>query len=604
MMQTLRKYMKHVMWIVAVTFIATIVFSWGMGGFKKRGVQAESGVVGVINGRKVMYQQFAATLEQEYKKVRETEKTDELSEYRRSSIRDQVWNNMVREMVMADEVTKHELIATPEEIVYFLRNNPPQDIQTNPQFQTNGQFDMSKYQKALTDPQNTNAVIGLENYYRMTIPIQKLQQNVLATVRVSDGEVEQAYWDDNLKVDVKYTFFDPARIPVSGIHVVEKEMRNYYEQHKKEYLDPEQRKIQYVLFETKPTRADSNQTHSEARDLMDTIKGGADFSQLAKEYSEDKGSAEKGGDLGFFAKGAMVKPFEDAAFSAKVGQVVGPVETPFGLHIIKVIAKKQEKGQTQVQASHILLTFKTSPETQDAAQERAQYMSDEIAKTKGKNFEEVAKELKMEVKETDWFRKGGFIPGLGMASRVNYLTFQDKAGWVSPIINLDKNTILFRISAIQEAKHRSFEDVKSSIQSILVQQKQKDESGKRCTEFRKKISDTREFEKLALQDSLEVKETGYFSMKSYVPQIGRDPKFVGAAFSLKKNELSQPIEGVRGYYLVLWVDRTAFDQTAFDKEKTTYKNNLVQMKQNQFYAAWMKQLMDKAKIKDYREVYF
>ncbi len=604
MMQTLRKYMKHVMWIVAVTFIATIVFSWGMGGFKKRGDQAETGVIGVINGRKVMYQQFATTLEQEYKKVRESENTDELSEYRRSSIRDQVWNNMVREMVMADEVKKNGLTATPEEIVYYLRNNPPQDIQTNPQFQTNGQFDISKYQKALADPQNTNAVISLENYYRMTIPIQKLQQNVLATIRVSEGEVEQAYLDDNLKANVKFVFFDPARIAPSEIQVTEKEMRGYYKQHKKEYLEPEQRKIQYVLFESKPTRADSNQTQSEARDLMEKIREGDDFSQLAKEYSEDKGNADKGGDLGFFGKGAMVKPFEDAAFSAKVGQVVGPVETPFGLHIIKVIARKQEKGQTQVQASHILLTFKTSPETQDAVQERAQYMSDEVVKTKGKNFEEVAKELKTAVKETDWFRKSGFIPGLGMASRINYLTFQNKVGWVSSTINLDKNTMVFRVSAVQEERYRSFEEVKSTIQANLVQQKQKEASGKRCSEFRKKISVTQDFEKLALQDSLEVKETGYFSMKSYVPQIGKDPKFVGAAFSLKKNELSQPIEGVRGYYLVQVVDQTAFDQAAFDKEKATYKNNLVQMKQNQFYAAWMKQLMDKAKIKDYREVYF
>ena len=605
MMTTLRKYMKHVMWIVAVTFIGTIVFSWGMGGFKKRGMPTESGEIGEVNGQKLMYQQFALALEEEYKKIRESENLDDLTEYRRSSIRDQVWNTIVREILMADEVRRQHVTAAPEEIVYHLRNNPPEFLRTNEQFQTNGQFDMSKYQQALSDPRNFKAWIPIENYYRTTLPLLKLQQNVLATIRVTDKEAEEAYREDNEKVNVKYVWFDPTRIPASSIHVKEKDMKAYYKTHQKDYAEPEQRKIQYVILETKPTAADSAQAFTDAEDLVQQFKSGADFATLARENSEDRSNAEKGGDLGFFGKGAMVKPFEDAAFAARVGDIVGPVQTPFGLHIIQVTARKMEQGTPQVHARHILITFKTSPETQDAVSERAQYLADEIAKSKGKLFETLVKEEQLEVRESEWFERGGFIPGLGMASRVNYFAFEQKRGWTSPPMGLDKNIILFRIADVRKARQKSFEEVKPSIEGILVQEMQKTESGKRCEAFLKKIAAPSQFESAASGDSLEIKETGYFSLKSYVPQIGRDPRFIGAAFRLSAvGQVSESVEGQRGFYALRLVDRTGFDPLAFAKEKNAYKNTLLQRKQNQVYAAWMKNLMDNARIKDYRDSYY
>ena len=597
--------MKLVMWIVAVTFIGTIVFSWGMGGFKKRGMPTESGEIGEVNGQKVMYQQFALALDEEYKKIRESENLDELTEYRRSSIRDQVWNTIVREILMAQEVQRQSVTAAPEEIVYHLRNNPPEFLRSNEQFQTNGQFDMSKYRQALSDPRNFKAWIPIENYYRTTLPLLKLQQNVLATVRVADKEAEEAYREDNEKVNVKYVWFDPSRVPASGIHVKDKDMKAYYNAHRKDYTEPEQRKIQYVVLETKPTKADSAQTFSDAQDLVRQLREGADFATLAKENSEDKASAEKGGDLGFFGKGSMVKPFEDAAFAARVRDIVGPVQTPFGLHIIQVTARKQETGVTQVQARHILLAFKTSPETQDAVNERAQYISDEISKSKGKLFETLVKEENLEIRESEWFQRGGFIPGLGMASRINYFAFEQKPGWASPPMGLDKNIILFRITGARKLRLKSFEEVKSSIESTLIMDMQKAESGKRCRAFTDGIKAPSQFEAAASTDSLEIKETGYFSLKSYVPQIGRDPKFIGAAFRLSAvGQVSEPVEGQRGFYVLRLVDRTGFDPLAFTKEKDAYKNNLMQRKQNQVYAAWMKSLMDNAQIKDYRDSYY
>ena len=135
---------------------------------------------------------------------------------------------------------------------------------------------------------------------------------------------------------------------------------------------------------------------------------------LAKEYSEDESNASEGGDLGFFGKGTMVKPFEDVAFSSKVGDIVGPVETPFGLHLIQIVARKTEDNETKVHARHILLKYKMSSETYNNISDRSEYLSSEISKSKEDTFKELIELEGYTVQETPLFQKGGFIPGIGM----------------------------------------------------------------------------------------------------------------------------------------------------------------------------------------------
>ncbi len=604
MMQTLRKYMKHVMWIVAVTFVGTIIFSWGMGGFKTRKSMAETGIIGSINGDQIMYQQFAQMVEDEAKRVREQEKTDDLSEYRRSAIRDQAWQQIVREKLLAIEVQKQNIAATPEEVVFFMRNNPPDFVRSAEQFQTNGAFDPKKYQDALMDQRNFQAWIPVENYFRSIIPLQKLQQNVIATVRVSDAEALDAWRTENEKVNAKYAFFDPAKTPVDNPMISDDAVKKYYRSHEKEYREPELRKIRYVSFEMKPTADDSAQTRSDCADIIRQLRGGADFAELAKEYSEDKANAETGGDLGFIAKGSMVKPFEDAAFGARIGEIVGPVQTPFGLHIIQVSARKKEKGETQVQTRHILLTFKTSQESIESINNRAEFFAEEVQKTKGKGFGDVAQQENLAVKETALFRKGGFIPGIGLAARVNHLAFSEKKDWVSQPVSADPNLLVFQIMEIQKERIKPLSDVKAAIEDVLRLEKQKASALAAARAFREKIQSPELFETLAAGDSLTVQETGFFSALGYIPVIGRDVKFSAAAFRLKPGEISQPVEGARGAYVIRQIQKQEANPQNFEAEKASFKQNLLQRRQNQYYSAWFKTLMDKAEIKDYRDQYF
>lgn len=603
MMQTLRKYMKHIFWVVAVSFIATIVFSWGMGGFKNKGVPTEQGIIGIINGQKIQYQQFALAMDQEIENVKQQSNTQELTEYRIQALRNQVWESMVQNILLSQEVRRLKIKATPDEIVFHLRNNPPEFIKSNEQFQTEGQFDMTKYQQALSDPRNYDVWIPIENYIQSTLPLQKLQQYVISTIRVTNREAREAYRLENEKLNANYIFIDPNKMSLENIEVSDSEIENYYKEHREEYLVPEKRKLEYVLFEYLPSLDDSIQTRQDIQEIYAQIIQGADFEELAKE-SDDPGSRDKGGDLGFFGRGTMVKPFEDAAFSAKVGEVVGPIETQHGLHVIQVLDRKMEDGKIKVQARHILLQYKTSSETYYGLGNKSDYLYDEATKTKGKYFSEIAEQEGLTVRETPLFQEGGFLPGIGIVPRVQYFAFSGKLNWISQPMRAGENIIVFRISEIQKPYYKPLEDVNSTIKNTLQKDKQKTKAGDFCHQLRSKISGGMDFEETAHQDSLEIVETGLINLQSYISRVGRDARFSGAAFRLKVGEVSQPVEGTRGYYLIKVFQRFDFDENIFETEKESQKQRLLQQKQQMIMMAWINNLKEEADIEDYRNQYF
>jgi peptidyl-prolyl cis-trans isomerase C len=126
------------------------------------------------------------------------------------------------------------------------------------------------------------------------------------------------------------------------ITVPEDELKSYYESHKEEFKTPEMARASHILIKVNPSASaeEKKAAKEKAEVILKKIRNGEDFAKLASEFSDDPGSKIKGGDIGFFSRGRMVKPFEDAAFSLKPGEVSGIVETQFGFHIIKLEEKK------------------------------------------------------------------------------------------------------------------------------------------------------------------------------------------------------------------------------------------------------------------------
>jgi peptidyl-prolyl cis-trans isomerase D len=620
MMKAMRENTHIILGILLLAFLALIVVEWGSESTIFR-PKEQSGVIATVNGQDIHYEQFYRAYEQQLEQYKQ-QSGQEPNENQLDYFRTQVWENMVREILVTQEIEKRGIKATNKEIVHYIYNEPPDIIKQNPSFQKDGQFDNAKYQAALNDAGADPFWRQVEDYLRASLPYQKFQDEFDATALVTGSQVRDDYVKRNQKATVRYIFFNPENYrkkanDASGQIPVEKSaIEKYYKEHEQEFKDPEKRKIDYVIFSNKATRADSDTVRSLAADILRRAQSGEDFAQLAQTYSEDESNRDKGGDLGFFKRGAMVKPFEEAAFAGNPGDIVGPVQTTFGLHVIKVVAKKTEKpagenkdknqkeapGEEMVQASHILLKFQPSRQTIDAAKDSASYFAS-LARESG--WEAALKSEKLTAQNSPLFAEGsGFVPGVGVKRSVSYFVFKNTVGAVSEALEVPQGFLVLRVAEVQGERIKPLEEVQAQIENILRLDKLKDFAFEAAKAARAKLEQSMTLEDLAAPDSLEIKTAEPFARSGFVSGLGKDSNFIGTAFSLQPNQISPAVKGTRGSYLIQLLHIDPIDEADYQAQKETIREDLMNRAKQGAFSDWYAHIKEKAKIKDYRELYF
>jgi len=597
MMTKLREMTFVILWILVFAFVGLMVLEWGADITGSRG---RSNVLGKIEGQKISIEEFERALAQA--REAEVNNTGKSPDFERSkAIQNEVWESFVQRILLGREIEKYNIQVTDREVALFILNNPLPELQQNPQFQTDGKFDMQKYREAVMDPQNARAWLPVEQYIKQTLPYQKLQMMITSSAMVTEEEIKYDFMQKNMEARIEY-----LQIPISSrkIEVSEKEIKEYYEKNKNEFKLDEQRKVNYVVFSTDPSSEDSSRTYMLANDLLKQARSGEDFAELADQYSEDPSVQNNHGDLGYFDKSAMVPEFSNAAFSASPGEVVGPVKTRYGLHIIKVFDKKVEDGQEKVKASHILLGFTASGRTVDDASSTSENFR-EMAADEG--FQFAADQMKYEVKQSQPFANNKFIPGLGSLPDVVEWVFAKKLNDVSNVHRVSQGYAVFQISEIKPEGYRPLEDVQAICQSRIEQEKRMAATKERAEALQKRLRKGVSFSEIAAQDTGKAvlyDTTTNFKYNISVPKIGRAPAIVAAAFSLPMGEISDLLETPRGYYFVRVVYRNEFNKEEFDRQHDDIKNRLLNQKKQQIFSQWYTQLKEKADIEDKRNLFY
>ena len=592
MMKAMRKLTKVILWIVIAAFVGTIIFAWGMEFSAKNKKQ---GLIATVNGQDIPVNTFQYLYDQA---VRETEKSKgEVNDQTANQLREEVWNQMVNDILLQQETKKRGITVSDAELFEYLRRFPPKELMQNPAFQTkDGKFDYQKYLQALADPRVPWEQV--EPYVRSNLTLAKLQQSVISLVRVTDQEVRQYYTDNNEQAKVKYLLVPVSPFLQRGLSVSDPEIQAYYQAHKEEFKGDQSANLSYVAFEKKPSATDDGKTKEKLSDIKKEIEEGGDFAEIAKEYSEDKGSAEQGGDLGWFGKGKMVEAFENAAFALKPGEMSEPVKTEFGWHLIKVFdAKEDEKGR-EIKASHILLKTEISQETLDQLKLDAEEFVDRAKKS---DLSKAAQEQTLSVSQTGWFSKGGYIRGLGTNPEVDEFAFKNKIGNTSPVIETDKAFCVFQIKGKRPAGISPLEDVAGVIKQKLLKTRADSLAYDEAQKIFAQIKAGKSLEKAAQDNNAIYAETEELSRNSLVPDIGSVPEFIGASFSLSpQNRLSPPIKTDQGTFIIELVSKTRIDDSLFTSVKDSLGSAVLQNKQSQVYQNWFAQLRKSAKIQDYR----
>ncbi len=343
---------------------------------------------------------------------------------------------------------------------------------------------------------------------------------------------------------------------------------------------------------------DSIKVLEKARELAREAKNGGDFADLARKNSQDPGSASSGGDLGWGTKGTWVKPFEDAAFRAAVGQVVGPIRSQFGWHIIKVTGKDRR----EVKVADIMEKIKPSSSTLDDITNRAQ---DFLSLVKDEGFEKSAALSHYTVLETPSFSKGSYVPGIGMNDAVVSFAFSKKVGTVSDPISVSGGVAVFKITDAREEGVRPFEDVKASLRVPVLREKKLEKIKSEVDKFYSSLTPQSDLLAAAAQvPNVTALQTGPFTVNGTVNGVGRDQTFIGEALALDPGQISKPFAGSRGYYVIKVTSKAPFDTVRYSTERGTLKDQILQEKRNQLLSRWMQDLRTKADIVDNREKYY
>lgn len=344
---------------------------------------------------------------------------------------------------------------------------------------------------------------------------------------------------------------------------------------------------------------DSVAALKKAKALLAEAKAGKDFAALAKASSMDPGSAARGGDLGWFGKGRMVKQFEEAAFKAKIGQLVGPVRTPFGYHIIKVLAKDSREARF----TDINLMIHVSTDTKSDISQKAQEFS-YLAKQEG-GFEKEAQSAKYQVSETPSFLKNATVPGIGTNVAVSKFAFNNRLGTVSDPITLENGAGVFMVSEVKNAGIQPFDQLKATIDLRVKREKKIEKLKEIVAELRRSIGPADTLAKVQTRfPNVRIEHPAPFTPGSSLPDVGRDPGFMGGIQNLKPGETSGPIETDRGVYLARLWNESAFDTTAYRTQHDNLRTQLLNERKGRLFSDWSDQLKKAADIVDNRDIVY
>jgi peptidyl-prolyl cis-trans isomerase D len=343
---------------------------------------------------------------------------------------------------------------------------------------------------------------------------------------------------------------------------------------------------------------DTMAVRATAQSVAKLARGGKDFAELARQYSKDPSSAERGGDLGWFTKGRMVTPFETAIFGAKAGEIVGPIRTNAGLHIVKVFGHDNR----EVKLAHIDMKIAASSQTKNDLADRAK---DFGFNARENDFSKEAQQTGLEVKETQVLEKGGVVPGIGINESITRWAFGARVGAVSEPYTLANGYAVLTVVESKNAGVRPFDEVKESIQPLALRKKKLEAAKKKAADARAQLSQGDSLSKIGLlAPGVTVQSTGPFTLASSIVGVGRDQAFLGAVAGLRPGQISAAVAGTRGAYLIQLLSRAEFDSVAFAMQKDQLLSRSLQEKRSRFISDWLAKLKENADIEDHRDVFF
>jgi parvulin-like peptidyl-prolyl isomerase len=590
--ERLRKGTKVILWITVFAFVGFIFLVWGMD------IQRSSGpnptVVGSVNGQRIPTSYYRQILMNSYEQLRQ-ERGGNITENDEMRLEQMAWDRVVSETLISQEIHRRRITVSDSELEYYIRHSPPAEVAQSPAFQTDGEFDPVKYRDILQNP--AYDLSSLEAIVRSTIPMRKLEELVAASAKVSNNEVRTFFEKNSAKVDFSFVMANPRDFTVDPESITEEDLRTFYEANLEDFRIPESANLRYVSVDKEPSAQDESQVLAAANDIYREARAGTDFAELAMAFSQGR-DAEQGGDIGALLPRESVPPDQaEVVFELEPGQISSPFRDYRGFVIVRLEEKRIVDGVMKVRFRRIILLVEPSSETLAELQARVLEVQD---KTSQMSLEQVAQETGLKLKESGTFYKEGLSPILPNNETAKEFPFSNKLGTISKPIETRRAWYFLEVHQRSDSYVPALADAEPDVRRAVASREKQRLAREKLEAFAGLLSQGESFEQAAREVSLEVRSAAAIGRFDAIPEVGREPAVVGAAFALSSGQTSAVLAGETGSFLVRFERRVPLDEELYIAQKDQIRFQLLQQKRMIFISLWLEQMRKAAQIEDFR----
>ncbi len=425
-------------------------------------------------------------------------------------------------------------------------------------------------------------------------------EELAAKINPTDAEIKAEYEKNKSRYQipekrvVRYGLLDTTKIQ-RDIQVSDDQLKVQYQNNIQQYQVPNRVHVEHILFMTVgKTDAEVDEIKKNAEDVLKQAKKGAKFEDLAKKYSEDPGSKDKGGDLGWITQGQTVPEFEKTAFGLDKGQISDLVKTQYGFHIIKVLDKETARTKTFDEVKDSL----RAPMILQLADQQSAAAADQLAKairqSNKVSLDDLAKQYQLTVSQTRPISVTDPILELGNSKEVKDAIFRLRQNELSLPIRADRGYVVLSVQQITPAHQGSLEEVREQVVNDLKQEEAGKLAKTKAEELAKRVKAGEKFEAAAKALGLEAKTSDLISRNDSISGAASG-KQLGEAFQMKPGDVGAPMSLGNTWMVYRVETKEEPNPSDFEKQKKTLTEQLLQTKRSVAYEAFKTALDNRLK---------
>jgi peptidyl-prolyl cis-trans isomerase D len=589
---------KTIWWILIFITAGSFLFGFvfllgsGIGGGSGAGNRT---VAGKVNGQTIQwveYQNAVATQRESYRQQYGAEPADRDERM----VEVQAWRNLVMEKVLAEEARRLKIPTYDREVMLTLESSPPQQLTNLPNFQTDGKFDPAKYQQALRDPGNNWR--PFEDMVRDQLPVRKLQERLMASIKLSEPELLQAFHDryDRASVTVVQV---PAAHDTTVPAPTEADIERAYQQHKGRFASDTRVQLEVLVQPKRAGEEEQRAAREMAQSLVNRARAGEDFATLVRDFSEGP-NADKGGEVDRFFQADEFGPENGPKIAAlNQGDISDPFPDGTRFVVVKVIEKTPAAPPVRPAIKIAQLVIKVRP---NDATFNEQY--DEMKKLRDRakrvGLGRAAAEKGLATTRTEWFDFNGSPQALFGVPEAGDWGLAAKQNEVSPVfVGVDEMAIV-QVADRRAAGVAPREELTDALRQYARLDARVEKNKPIADAIAASLAGGGTLETAAAAAALPVSRIEGVTRSRPDPRLAGAPEFVGAIFSAAPGKVVGPVRGQNGWYFGRLESVAVADTALYNAQKGAITSEILQRRQQQFLMGFLADVRSKATVEDHR----